>query len=98
RVVSQLEGAAVFGASIAMLGEITAANGRVQQSNFHDYPVARLAESPRMTHVTIVPSKEPAAGVGEPGVPVIVPAITNAIFAATGKRVRELPVRRTKLV
>ncbi|MFN9301084.1 MAG: molybdopterin cofactor-binding domain-containing protein [Acidobacteriota bacterium] len=98
RVVSQLEGAAVFGASIAMLGEITAANGRVQQSNFHDYPVARLAESHRMTHVTIVPSKEPAAGVGEPGVPVIVPAITNAIFAATGKRVRELPVRRTKLV
>jgi isoquinoline 1-oxidoreductase beta subunit len=98
RVVSQLEGAAVFGTSIAMLGEITAANGRVQQSNFHDYPVARLTESPRMTHVTIVPSKEPAAGVGEPGVPVIVPAITNAIFAATGKRVRELPVRRTKLV
>ncbi len=98
RVVSQFEGAAVFGTSIAMLGEISAANGRVQQSNFNDYPVARLTESPKMTHVTIVPSKEPAAGVGEPGVPVIVPAITNAIFAATGKRVRELPVRRTKLV
>lgn len=98
RVVSQFEGAAVFGTSIAMLGEITAANGRVQQSNFNDYPVARLPESPRMTHVTIVPSKEPAAGVGEPGVPVIVPAITSAIFAATGKRVRELPVKRTKLV
>jgi len=98
RVVSQFEGAAVFGTSIAMMGEITAANGRVQQSNFNDYPVARMAESPRMTHVTIVPSKEPAAGVGEPGVPVIVPAITSAIFAATGKRVRELPVKRTKLV
>lgn len=98
RVVSQLEGAAAFGTSIAMLGEISAANGRVQQSNFHDYPVARISEAPRKVHVSIVPSKEPAAGVGEPGVPVIVPAITNAIFAATGKRVRELPVRRTKLV
>ncbi len=98
RVVSQFEGAAVFGTSIAMMGEISAANGRVQQSNFHDYPVARMAESPKMTHVTIVPSKEPAAGVGEPGVPVIVPAITSAIYAATGKRVRELPVKRTKLV
>jgi len=98
RVVSQLEGAAVFGVSVAMLGEISAANGRVQQSNFNDYPVARLSESPRNIHVHIVPSKEPAAGVGEPGVPAVVPALTNAIFAATGKRVRELPVRRTKLV
>jgi isoquinoline 1-oxidoreductase beta subunit len=98
RVVSQFEGAAVFGTSIAMLGEINADNGRVTNSNFNDYPVARIHESPRNVHVTIVPSKEPAAGVGEPGVPVIVPAITNAIFAATGKRVRELPVRRTKLV
>ncbi|MBM3762474.1 MAG: xanthine dehydrogenase family protein molybdopterin-binding subunit [Acidobacteria bacterium] len=98
RVVSQFEGAAVFGTSVAMLGEISAANGRIQQSNFNDYQVARLTESPRNIQVSIVPSKEPAAGVGEPGVPVIVPAITNAIFAATGKRVRDLPVRRTKLV
>lgn len=98
RVVSQFEGAAVFGTSVAMLGEISAANGRIQQSNFNDYQVARLTESPRNIQVSIVSSKEPAAGVGEPGVPVIVPAITNAIFAATGKRVRDLPVRRTKLV
>jgi isoquinoline 1-oxidoreductase subunit beta len=98
RVRAQFEGAAVFGTSVAMLGEITAQNGRVQQGNFNDFPVARLKESPRNIHVSIVPSKEAAAGVGEPGVPVIVPAITNAIFAATGKRVRELPVRRTKLV
>ncbi len=97
RVVSQFEGAAVFGTSVAMLGEITANNGRVTQSNFHDYNVARLTESPRNVHVTVVPSNEAAAGVGEPGVPVIAPAITNAIYAATGKRIRELPVKRTKL-
>ena len=98
RVVAQFEGAAVFGTSVAMLGEISAMNGRVQQSNFNDFPVARLTESPRNVHVHIVPSKEASAGVGEPGVPVIIPAITNAIFAATGKRIRELPVRKTKLV
>jgi isoquinoline 1-oxidoreductase subunit beta len=98
RVKSQFEGAAVFGTSIAMMGEITAMNGRVQQSNFNDYPVARMKESPKKIHVQIVPSTEPHAGVGEPGVPVIMPAITNAIFAATGKRVRELPLKRTKLV
>jgi isoquinoline 1-oxidoreductase subunit beta len=98
RVVAQFEGAAVFGTSVAMMGEISAMNGRVQQGNFNDYPVARITESPKNVHVHIVPSKEAAAGVGEPGVPVIMPAITNAIFAATGKRIRELPVRRTKLV
>lgn len=98
RVRSQFEGAAIFGTSIAMLGEISAADGHITQSNFHDYPVARISESPRNIHVHIVPSNELAAGVGEPGVPVIVPAITNAIFAATGKRIRELPVRKTKLV
>ena len=98
RVRAQFEGAAVFGTSLAMMGEITTANGRVQQGNFNDYPVARLTESPKNIHVHIVPSTALSAGVGEPGVPVIAPAITNAIFAATGKRIRELPVRRTKLV
>ncbi len=98
RVVAQFEGAAVFGTSVAMLGEISAMNGRVQQSNFNDFPVARLTESPRNVHVHLVPSTEASAGAGEPGVPVIIPAITNAIFAATGKRIRELPVRKTKLV
>ncbi|HEY3443844.1 MAG TPA: molybdopterin cofactor-binding domain-containing protein [Paludibaculum sp.] len=98
RVVAQMEGAAVFGTSVAMMGEITAMNGRIRESNFHNYPVARMTESPRKVHVHLVPSRELSAGAGEPGVPVIAPAITNAIFAATGKRIRELPVRRTKLV
>ncbi len=97
RVKAQFEGAAVFGASIALLGEITAAGGQIQQSNFHDYPVARIHESPIETRVHIVPSQEPPAGVGEPGVPPVVPAICNAIFAATGKRIRDLPVSKHKL-
>ena len=98
RVRAQFEGAAVFGASVAMLGEITAKDGRIQQSNFNNYPVARMPEAPFETHVHIVESDAPPAGVGEPGVPVMAPAICNAIFAATGKRIRELPVRRQKLV
>ncbi|MBM3726542.1 MAG: xanthine dehydrogenase family protein molybdopterin-binding subunit [Acidobacteria bacterium] len=98
RVRAQFEGAAVFGASIALMGEITAAGGRIQQSNFHDYPVARMHEAPRETHVHVVPSTGLPAGVGEPGVPPIMPAIANAVFAATGKRIRELPLRKHKLV
>ena len=97
RVKAQFEGGAVFGTSIAMLGEITARNGQIQQSNFNDYHVARMNESPRETRVHIVASNEPPAGVGEPGVPPIPPAICNAIFAATGKRIRELPVKNYKL-
>jgi isoquinoline 1-oxidoreductase beta subunit len=97
RVQAQFEGAAVFAASIALMGEITAANGQIQQSNYNDYPVARIDEAPYETRVHIVPSDESPAGVGEPGVPPIVPAICNAIFAATGKRIRQLPVARTKL-
>ncbi|MEP7362963.1 MAG: molybdopterin cofactor-binding domain-containing protein, partial [Acidobacteriota bacterium] len=98
RVRAQFEGASVFGTSIAMLGEMTAKGGVIQQKNFDTYPVARIDESPRYTDVHIVPSTAPPAGVGEPGVPPIAPAICNAIFAATGKRIRELPVRKTKLV
>jgi isoquinoline 1-oxidoreductase beta subunit len=97
RVKSQFEGAAVFGTSIAMMSEITASGGQIQQSNFHDYTVARIQESPLETHIHIIPSDAPPAGVGEPGVPPISPAICNAIFAATGKRIRELPIRKTKL-
>ncbi len=93
RVRSQLEGASVFGASIALMGEITAANGRVEQSNYHNYPVARFNEAPVETRVHIVPSTAPPAGVGEPGVPPMAPAICNAIFAATGKRIRDLPIK-----
>jgi isoquinoline 1-oxidoreductase beta subunit len=98
RVTAQFEGAAVFGTSLAMLGEITLADGRVKEGNFNNYPVARMPEAPLMTHVHIVPSNAAPAGVGEPGVPVIAPAICNAIFAATGKRVRDLPIRKQKLV
>jgi isoquinoline 1-oxidoreductase subunit beta len=97
RVVSQFEGAAVFGASIAMLGEITAAKGRIQQSNFHNYQVARMNDAPMETRVHLVDSTAPPAGVGEPGVPPIAPAICNAIFAATGKRIRDLPIRKVSV-
>jgi isoquinoline 1-oxidoreductase subunit beta len=89
---AQLEGAAVFGTSIARSGQITARNGSIQQSNFHDYQVARMPDAPRQINVHIVESSAPPAGVGEPGVSVIAPAICNAIFAATGKRIRELPL------
>jgi isoquinoline 1-oxidoreductase beta subunit len=92
-VRAQFQGAAVFGTSIARSGEITATNGMINQSNFHDYPVARINEAPYHTNVTLVESSAPPAGVGEPGVPPIAPAICNAIFAATGKRVRELPIK-----
>ena len=98
RVKNQFEGAAVFGASIALLSEITAANGEIAQSNFHDYQVARINEAPLTTQVHLVASDAPPAGVGEPGVPPIPPAICNAIFAATGKRIRELPLKKQKLV
>jgi isoquinoline 1-oxidoreductase beta subunit len=94
---SQFEGAAVFGTSLARFGEITATNGTVDQSNFDTYPVSRMNEAPRQTNVYIVESGAPPAGVGEPGVPPFAPALCNAIFAATGKRVRELPLSRTKL-
>ena len=98
RVRAQFEGASVFGTSVALLGEITAAKGEIQQSNFHDFQVSRITDAPLKTHVHLVASEAPPAGVGEPGVPPIPPAICNAIFAATGKRVRDLPIRKTKLV
>lgn len=98
RVRSQFEGASAFGAGIALLSEITAKNGAIAQSNFHDYQVPRIQESPLATHVHLVNSNEPPAGVGEPGVPPMLPAICNAVYAATGKRIRDLPLRKHKLV
>jgi len=94
RVRSQFEGASVFGTSLALMGEITASNGAIQQSNFHDYKVARMDEAPMETRVHIVQSEAPPAGVGEPGVPPMAPAICNAVFAATGKRIRDLPIKK----
>ena len=90
---AQFEGAAVFGTSVAKTGEITATKGAVNQSNFSDYPVARINEAPYQTNVYIVDSSAPPAGVGEPGVPPFVAAFGNAIYAATGKRIRELPIK-----
>ena len=98
RVRSQFEGAAVFGTSLTLMGEITATAGKIDQSNYHNYPVARINQAPYETRVHIVETDAPPAGVGEPGVPPFAPALCNAIFAATGKRIRELPVGRQKLV
>lgn len=94
---AQFEGAAVFGTSVALSGEITAKNGVIQQSNFNDYPVAHIDEAPYHTSVYLVESDAPPAGVGEPGVPPFIPALCNAIFVATGKRVRDLPLSKTNL-
>ena len=98
RARSQFEGAAVMGAGLAMLGEISAAGGRIQQSNFNDFRVARMSDAPVQVNVHIVDSDAPPSGIGEPGLPPVIPALANAIFAATGKRVRELPISKTKLV
>jgi len=94
---AQFEGAAVFGTSVVRSGEITATKGVIDQSNFQDYPVARIGEAPSQTNVYIVDSDAPPAGVGEPGVPPFVAAFCNAIFAATGKRVRDLPISKLGL-
>jgi isoquinoline 1-oxidoreductase beta subunit len=93
--IAQFEGAAVFGTSVARSGEITAKNGVIEQSNFDSYPVARIDEAPFQTNVYLIESDAPPAGVGEPGVPPFIPALCNAIYVATGKRVRELPLART---
>jgi isoquinoline 1-oxidoreductase beta subunit len=97
RVRAQFEGAAVMAAGLAMTGEITAAAGRIRQSNFHDFPVPRMNTAPYQTNVHFVESDALPTGVGEPGVPPVIAALANAIFAASGKRVRELPLSRHKL-
>jgi isoquinoline 1-oxidoreductase beta subunit len=94
RVRSQIEGAAVMGLTLAKYGEITLKNGRVEQSNFNDFQLVRIDDAPTLTNVHIVPHgiDVPASGVGEPGVPPFAPALCNAIFAATGTRIRRLPI------
>ena len=91
RVQAQQEGSVIFGLSLARDGAITAAKGRIEQSNFHDFRLLRMDMAPK-TAVHLVDSNAPPAGVGEPGVPPIAPALANAIFAATGKRFRNLPL------
>lgn len=91
-IAAQLEGAVAFGLSAALHSQITFKEGRVEQSNFHDYEVLRFPEMPEV-EVHIVASREPPGGVGEPGVPPTAPALTNALFAATGVRLRRLPLR-----
>ena len=97
-VRNQFEGAANFGASLALLSEITVTNGVVNQSNFNDYRLVRMDNAVKHTDVYIVKSDAPPAGVGEPGVPPFAPALFNAIHAATGKRIREIPLSKTSLV
>jgi isoquinoline 1-oxidoreductase subunit beta len=94
RIQSQIEGTAIMGLSLAKYGEITFKDGRVQQGNFGDFPVIRIDEAPLVTNVYIVPPgpDTPPSGVGEPGLPPFAPALINAIFAATGKRIRALPI------
>jgi isoquinoline 1-oxidoreductase beta subunit len=95
--VNQLEGGAIMAASVAMHGEITATNGSVDQSNFDKFKVARMNDAPRKISVDIIESDAPAAGIGEVGVPTFAPALCNAIFAATGKRIRRLPLSKQDL-
>jgi isoquinoline 1-oxidoreductase beta subunit len=95
-VIAQMEGGVAFGLTSALYDEITIENGRVQQSNFDNYPVLRIPDMPKV-EVYIVPSHETPGGIGEPGVPCTAPAVANAIFAATGKRLRRLPFQTSEL-
>jgi isoquinoline 1-oxidoreductase beta subunit len=91
-VAQQMESAVVFGLSAALMGEITVKDGRVQQSNFNDYPVLRIDRAPEVETI-VMPSAEPPEGAGEPGVPPIAPAVAAAVFKLTGQRLRSLPLR-----
>jgi isoquinoline 1-oxidoreductase beta subunit len=91
-VRAQMESGIAYGLGAALHGELTMKEGRVLESNFHDYRILRLNEMPQV-EVHIVASKEKSGGAGEPGTPPIAPAVANAVFALTGKRLRELPFR-----
>ncbi len=95
-IEAQMQGGIGFGLTAALHGKITLKDGRVEQSNYADYPLLRIGEMPKI-EVHIVPSEAHPTGVGEPGVPPIAPAVANALYAATGKRVRDLPIDPTAL-
>jgi isoquinoline 1-oxidoreductase subunit beta len=95
-IIAQLQGGIIFGLTAALYGEITVAGGRVQQSNFHDYRMLRIDETPPI-EVHVIPSGEAPGGIGETGTVAAMPALANALFAATGKRLRRLPVDRDVL-
>jgi len=95
-IQAQIQGAVGFGLTATLYSAITLADGRVEQSNFHDYKLLRIQEMPAV-EVHIVPSDEPSTGIGEPGVPPIAPALCNALFELTGKRIRHLPIREEDL-
>ena len=92
QVKAQMEGGAIYALTATLYGEITIERGRVKQSNFHDYRMLRIDEAPEI-EVYILDSGEAPGGLGEPGVPTVAPAVCNAIFAATGKRIRQLPIQ-----
>jgi isoquinoline 1-oxidoreductase beta subunit len=96
QIAAQVEGSVAFGLSATFYGECTVENGRIAQSNFHQYEILRLAEMPKVETV-LVPSYDFWGGVGEPTICVVAPAVLNAIFAATGKPVRSLPLKNLKL-
>lgn len=96
-IEAQMEGGAIFGFTAALFNELTFERGRIQQQNFNDYPMLRMNDSPQV-EAHIVKNQEKPGGIGEPGVPCAAPALCNAIFAATGKRIRKLPIRMSEAV
>lgn len=92
-VIAQMEGGIIFGLSAILHGEITIENGRVRQSNFDDYPVLRLNEAPKIEVYLVERDAKGPTGIGEMAIPPIAPAVANAIFKATGQRIRKIPVR-----
>jgi isoquinoline 1-oxidoreductase beta subunit len=93
-IAQQMESAVIYGLSAALYGEVTIKDGKVEQQNFNNYPVLRMNQAP-LVETVIMKSAEAPGGIGEPGTPPVAPAVANAVFALTGKRLRNLPLRLT---